>query len=811
MRSLTSLFRHTVRLLLKSPGFTITAILILGFGIGVNTAIFSLIKAVLLKPLPYPDPERLVTVVMPYQNSSSTGMDYPDFRDTAAVQTSLDGIAIYLSSFLDLSGSGETQRLFVGFTSPSLFTVTGRSAILGRTFNSKEDVPHGPRFAVISERFWKNHFNADPAVIGKKLTLSEQSFEIIGVAPAQVDLWGDPPADAYLPVNSLSLFSYPIEQRNYHIFSGYGRLKKGVSLTQAQAELAAINQGLIDRYPDSNKGYRIRLDPLLESVVRGYSGTMWLLGGAVGVLLLIAATNVASLLFVRGLERRRELAIRAAIGATRFRLIWQVLLETGVLSFLGGIAGLGLALGSIEIIKKLSPAEVYRLQEIRVDLSALLFILVAIVLVAFVSGVLPAFSLSKPKLGSVLKEEGGRTGTGGLQKYRMQTVLVAGQVALACILLIGAGLLVRSFYAAQSAPMGFNPHLILTAQLHLTSSTYEADEVKTRHFWDTVISKVRQLPGVTDVAMNDCLPLNYDWESQSRFTVDGESDPGPGQHPVLDWQMISPNYFRTLQIPLLKGRDFNEEDKADSQSVIIVDEAMALHYFADQSPLGKVINYESEEGVRHCTIVGVAPHVRYRSPGIQENPFQAYFPYSQWDYDSEILLVRYQGDPGVQIAAIRKAVQSVDPDVPVPNIKTFDDLIAQKLVTRKLASTLVSLFSSAALCLSAIGLYGVLAYSVSQRRREIGVRIALGAESLRIVQFVTQQGFKLIGIGLVVGTVIAVVCAHFIEGMMLYGVSAVDPISILIAALVLCLAGCAACLLPALRAVRINPVTALRE
>lgn len=806
MRSLIS----SLRLLLKSPSFTITAVVILGFGIGVNAAIFSLIDAALLKPLPYPHPEQLVQVLMPYQHSAGYGMDYPDYLDIAAAQTTFDTIAVCHGAFLDLSGSGETQRLCVGFASPSLFTLTGRSAILGRTFDSKEDVPHGPLFAVISERFWQNHFNADPAVIGKKLILSEQSFEIIGVVPAQIDLWGDPPMDVYLPVNSITLFSYPIQQRGYRIFGCFGRLKNGISLLQAEAELKAINQRLIDRYPDANRGHGMRLTPLVESVVRGYSATVWLLGGAVGLLLLIAAANVANLLFVRGLERRRELAIRAAMGATRSRLICQMLLETGVLSLLGGIAGLGLAFGCIGIIKKLSPADIDRLQEVGVDQTALLFVLVVIVLVAFASGLVPALSLSKPKLGFVLKEEGGRTGTSGLQKYRTQTVLVAGQVALACILLIGAGLLVRSFEAAQSAPLGFNPDHVLTAELFLTSSTYEADGVKTRAFWDAVLSKVRQLPGVVDAAMNDRLPLKSEWESPHEFTIEGQPDPGPGHHPILDWQMISRNYFRTLQIPFLQGRDFNPDDKVDGQSVVIIDEAIAQHYFTGQNPLGKSINFESTEGVRHCTIVGVVPHVRYLSPGIQENPFQAYFPYSQWDYDSEILAVRYQGDPDAQTAAIRKTVQSVDPDVPVPNIKTFDDVIAEKLVTRKLASTLVSLFSGAALCLSAIGLYGVLAYSVSQRRREIGVRIALGAESLRILQLVAQQGFKLIGIGLLVGIVLALICARIIEGM-LYGVSTADPISLLSAILVLCLAGCLACLLPALRATRINPVKALRE
>ncbi|MGA7130264.1 MAG: FtsX-like permease family protein, partial [Chthoniobacterales bacterium] len=360
----------------------------------------------------------------------------------------------------------------------SLFALTGRGAIIGRTFNPREDIPHGPALAVLSERFWRNHFNGDPSVIGKKLTLSEQTFEIIGVVQGQLDLWEPRPTDVYLPTNQFGWDA--IYQRTYHVFNCFGRLKDGVGIAQAQAELEVVHNSLIDRNPETDKGYGIRLTPLLDDVVSGYSGTVWLLGVAVAVLLLIAAANVASLLFVHGLERRRELAIRAAIGATRSRLIGQTLLETGVLSFLGGIAGLGLAVGIIEIIKQLSPPQIYRVQEVSLDLTAILFVGGVIVLVAFISGVLPAFSLSKPKVTSVLKNEGGRTGTGGREKYRAQTILVAGQVALACTLLVEAGLLVRSFEAAQAVTLGFNPHQILTAELKLTGSSY--DGVKNQSF-----------------------------------------------------------------------------------------------------------------------------------------------------------------------------------------------------------------------------------------------------------------------------------------------------------------------------------------
>jgi len=802
--------RQTIRVLLKAPGFTITAILILGLGIGANTAIFSLINSVVLKPLPFEKADRLVLVSLPYQNAPQTDFDYPDYLDVASSQTSFDSIGVCRTDSLDLTGSGETQRLSVGFISSSLFRVTGRGAILGRTFTSKEDISHGPMLVVLSERFWRSHFNADPAIIGKQLTLSEQSFQIIGVAPAQMDIWKSTPTDVYLPVNSIALFDYPLLQRGVHFVDCYARLKNGVGISQAQAEMETIHDQLVDRYPDTNKGYGVRVTSLLESVVGGYSETVWLLGASVGFLLLIAASNVANLLFARGLERRREVAVRAALGASRLRLGSQLLFETALLTLAGGIVGLASAFWAVGLIKRLSPADINRFQEVGVDFTALLFVVAVIVLVAFTSGIVPAWSLSKAKLGSVLKEEGGRTGTSGLQKYRVQTILVGGQVALACILLIGAGLLVRSFEAAQNVWLGFNPHHVLTAELMLTGSTYESDATKTRTFYDSVLEKIRKLPGVSEAAMNDTVPLDHDSFVLAQFTIDGQPDPGPGRHPVLNRQMISPNYFRTLEIPLLKGRDFNEQDKADRQPVVIVDDGLADHFFPGQDPIGQAINFEYSRGVRRCTIVGVVSHVRDRSPGYQENRFQAYFPYSQWNYDTEILLVRCEGDPHAQITSIRNVVQAVDPDVPVPNIKLFDDLISQNLVTRKLGTLIVSLFAGAALFLSVIGLYGALSYSTSQRRREIGVRIALGAESLRILHMVAEQGFKLIVIGLIAGIVPALVCAHLIESV-LYGVTPIDPISMLTAIVVLFLAGCLACVLPALRAVRTDPVKVLRE
>jgi predicted permease len=378
------------------------------------------------------------------------------------------------------------------------------------------------------------------------------------------------------------------------------------------------------------------------------------------------------------------------------------------------------------------------------------------------------------------------------------------------VLLIGAGLLARSFQAVQSVPLGFNPHNILTAGLYLASPKYEFDGARTRAFWDAVLEKVRQLPSVAEVAMNDFLPFDDDYGWSNSFLVVGQPDPGPGQEPRLDWHMISPNYFRTLQIPLVKGRDFDSRDRIDSQRVTIIDEPLASQYFPNQDPVGKQIQITNPEGAQVCTIVGVVPHVNHNSPDYKETPFQAYFPYPQQDWDSETLVIRSHGDPNQLIPSLRNVIESIDPGVPVTRVSTFEHLVAKKFVIRRLGLLLVSLFSGAALFLSAVGLYAVLDYFVSQRTSEIGIRIALGARSSDILGLVIRHGLKLVCLGMIVGTVTSLILAHFIESI-LYGVSTIDPISLGVAVLVLGTTAFVACLVPALRALRIDPVTALRQ
>jgi putative ABC transport system permease protein len=817
MRGLLPTLRYTIRLLLKSPGFTITAILIFGFGIGTNTVIFSLIDAVILKPLPYPDPDRLVRVFQPYQKNAFEGIDFPDYLDTVATQHTFASLAVAHRGGLDLSGNGEPEHLEVDFVSASMFKVSGRPAVLGRVFTDREDIPNGPLLVVVSEHCWNSRFHSDSQIIGKNLTLSDHSFQVIGVVPAQVCDAGPPSADFYAPANALVPLGffpnnrgYPLGRRDIHVFGCFGRLKPGVSMAQAQADLEIIHNNSLARYPNINQGYGVNVISLLDSMVSGYAASTWLLGAAVGCLLLISCANVANLLFARGLQRRQEMMIRAALGAARWRLIGQLLLETILLSLCGGILGVLLAICSAETIKSLCPPNLYRFQELSVDLRVLVFVFGVILLTSLLAGVLPAWSLSRATLVVALKDEGGRAGTRGPLRHRTQSVLVSAQVALACVLLIGAGLLVRSFQAAQDASLGFNPHHLLTAMINLSSVKYETDAVQTHAFWDALVTKIRQLPGVTEAALDDSPPLKWDSEILDPFTIDGQPEPHPDRQPSLVFQMVSPGYFRTAQIPVLRGRDFNSHDTVDNPSVAVVDEALAETYFPDQDPLGKTIAVNDYEGIRHCTIVGIVPHVRYKSPGQAESAFQAYFSNSQWGYDTEFLILRSELDPAGLIPTVRAAVASIDPGVPIYEVNTYDDFIAQKFATRKLSMMLVAVFSGAALFLSAIGLYGILAYTVGRRTREIGIRIALGARSGNILRLITEQGLKIVGVGLIVGLLASLILVRFIEGI-LYGVSATDPFSLCAAVIVLGFAALVACLLPALRAVRINPITALRE
>ena len=813
MRGLISHLRYTIRLLLKSPGFTITAVLILGLGIGANTAIFSLINNVILKPLPFPEPDRLVKLFMSFQNVEDTRFDYPDYEDIYGMQKSFESLATLYPEDMSLVGRGPTERIEGAFVSASMFTVTGRPFILGRPFTESEDKVGGPLIAVISDRFWKNHFSGEPGVIGKTLDVNGRILQIVGVVPTQVSDWRA--ADLYVPIHLIRGPNF--NARDRHQFVCVGRLKHGVSIQAAQSELENLQHILIERYPTTDKGYGIRVTSLLESQISEYKATSWLLGGAVGCLFLVAAANIVNLILVRAWDRRKEVAVRSALGASRVALVRQLLLEGTCLSVLGAVAGLVFAILTIGAIRLLSPQDgVARIQDVSFDSPTLLFFCGITILSSLLFGLAPAWSRMGGNLAPSLKDEGGGVATHARERQLAQTGLVTIQVAVACVLLVAAGLLARSFQIVQNVRLGFNPDHIVTAQLALIGGKFgrtagpDIDFIK---LYESLLDRARRLPEVSDAALSGVPPFYPGFGTNGPFDVPGAPEFDREHLPVCATQPVSPGYFKSLQIPLLAGRDFNADDRAGAQQVVIIDDVMAQRYFPGQSPLGREIRFGDLTGGDQLVsyrIVGVAANVYTDSPDEPQLPYQAYFSFAQDIWVGHALVLRTTADPHQLIPVIRKLVASVDPDILVSRTITLDDLIAQHSSTRRLGVLLVSLFSGATLLLSAVGLYGVLAYSVSQRKREIGVRIALGAQTVNILRLVARNGLKIVGVGLLIGIGSALVLTRLIQGA-LYGVSSSDPMTLVAAVFVLGLAALLACLLPALKAARIDPIKTLRE
>jgi putative ABC transport system permease protein len=810
MRDLLKSVRYTIRLLLKSPTFTIIAVLILGVGIGANTAIFSLLNAVVLNPLPFPHPGRLVSVVNTSKEISDLGVDLPDYVDFRAAQQSFDELAVDREALLDLSDSAGPQKLNAGFVSASLFVLTGKPFIIGRPFTDQEDRFGGPLLAVFTERFWRTHFQSDPNVLGKNVTLSGRSYEIVGVCPTQVDDWGIDSPELYVPVQSVAGADDPVKARDGHYLACYGRLKPGVTMNQAETDLARIQRTLQERYPDINQGYGVRLMPLLDSMVEDSASNLWLLGTAVACLLLIAVANVANLLLCRAVEQQKETVIRRTLGATRLALAGEALRESLILSLLGAGIGWLVAFGLIGLIKEIGLQEsIPRVDQVAFDGATFTFFAGITVLVSLLAGLLPA--LKAAAAGTGLKDLPNRTGTAGRQRQRTQRILVIGQVALSCVLLTAAALLVRSFLAAQSQPLGFNPEHLVAAQVSLTSRKYD-DLAKIRQFFDTVLEQIQRLPGVTEACMDDDLPFVLEWGNFDPLFLPGESRAEPGRAPTVTTKSISPGYFRTVQIPILRGRGFNAEDTATSQPVVIVNEALASHFFPNKDPIGKQIIVYAMHADNNVprTIVGVAGNVLYDSPDRQRPAFDGYFPYTQRPMNNEILVLRTSDDVATLAPAVRKILASVDPELPIGKITTFNRFIEARFTSRKTGMLLVSAFSMTALFLSAIGIYGSLAYTVIQRTRELGIRVSLGSTSLGILRLVLRDGLQVVGIGLLAGVLVALGVAGFLQSV-LYGVSAHDPIAIGTGIIVLTVVAFTACLLPAIRAARIDPTAVLRS
>jgi putative ABC transport system permease protein len=814
MRSLLSHLRYTIRLLLKSPGFTITTVLIMGLAIGANTAIFSLVDAVLLQSLPYPDPSRLVALSETSPLYPNMSMDYPDYLDWRANQHSFEDIAVFRRDSFNLTGNGSPERVSGAFVTASYFRVLGVGPTIGRTFAETDDRSGGAGAILLSDRFWRNRFAADPKIIGRTLVLNDVSYEVIGIAPPQI--MNPENMDVYVPIGRYPDPTHLMDRGRHPGLRCIGRLKPGVPVQVAAAEFRVIARTLEGHYPDTNSNVSTKLVPLLEDVVGQYRMTLYLLLAVVGLVLMIGCANVANLLLGRALVRQREISLRAALGASRGRLVNQLLFESVVLAVLGGALGILLAQTSLDAIIALTPRDVGRFEHVHLNGVVLLFTTIVTLGSGLAFGFWPALKTSRVNLRETLEAAGGRGTTAGAARQRTQGLLVIGQVALASLLLVGSSLLIQSFQQLQKVPLGFDPHSLLTVGIKLSSSNYQSDANETENtakmaaFYESLLERIKSVPGVETFALGSNSPFNGDNYSTD-FGVVGQPEPRLGEEPSAEYESVSPDYFRTLKIQVIRGRRFDAEDRVGKTPVVLIDENLANRCFPGQDPIGQQLAEDAHkaDSIKY-TIVGIVRTVRHDDLASQPKLAELYFPVTQRPELPMTVLLRAKGDPQGLVSAVREAVQSADPNLPVFNIRTIESQLSNELVTQRLSVVLVSLFSILALLLAAVGLYGVLAYSIAQRTREIGIRIALGAESGSILSLVVRQGLIIVGVGLAAGILGSLILTRLIQSL-LYGVSGTDPIAVLTAISVLGLTAFLACVVPALRAIRIDPIIALRE
>ena len=808
--------RYSIRVLAKSPAFTAIAILTLGLGIGANTSIFSVVNAVLFRPLPYPEPERLITLREKTNTFPNGAVSYPNYLDWREGQRSFTDLALVRRDNYNLStpqGGAEPRQVGGARVTWNFLSIVGLPLTAGRDFEENDDRPGSAKVVLISERLWHERFGGAQTAIGQQLIVDAVPHEIIGVFPNKLGFPRN--TNILIPLADKRAEQGVLERDNHPGFSALGRLKPGVTLSQAESDLDNIARELERKYPDSNTNRRVRLDVLLEAAVGDYRHALGLILAAVVCVLLIACANVANLQLARDLSRSKELAVRAALGASRWRLARQLLTESGVLAIAGAVLGILFAIWSLDAIVALSPSRVPRFHETRIDLSALLFTGAVAICAGLLVGIWPAWRISRlASLANALHEAGTRGGTDSAKRHRARAVLVVTQVALAIVLLAGAGLTLKSFWRAQEEPLGFDPRGILTMAVALPKARYDTD-AKVAAFNDQLLERVRRLPGVESAAIGVNVPFDEsEWDSG--FHLTGTPQPKPGQGPSAEINVISPGYFHVMGMPILRGRDFGPEETAGKPRSIIIDESLAKKFFPDVDPIGQHIddNQTLEKNAPPTTIVGVVPRTRNEAPGeqnVEQLHFaQIFFCQAQYPQEENSLLVKVKsGDPLSLAAAVKKEVRALDPDQPVAAVSTMEKNVEGSLATRRLTMSLLGAFAGLALLLASVGLYGVMALSVTQRTRELGIRMALGAERKDVFGLVLRQGIALVAIGIALGLVGAIAVSRALNSI-LYGVGSLDVGAFGIAIASLAMVALLACFVPARRATLVNPIEALR-
>ena len=811
--------RYAVRQLAKNPSFAIVAIFTLALGIGANTAIFSVINAVLLRPLPYPDADRLIVLRERSRTFERGAVGYMNWLDWHASQKSFTDLALVrreATNFSQGSGVGSPERLHGLRASSGFLSVMRLKPKIGRDLTAADDMAGAPNVALISENLWRKHFAGSPSVLGRRALIDGLEREIIGVFPTELQFGRNP--DVLLPLSEIANEPSMRNRDNHQAFSALGRLKPDMTMSQAMSDLNAIAIDLEKKYPQSNTGRRVTMRPLFETTVGDYRANLNLLLASVVCVLLIACANVANLQFARALARSRELAMRAALGASRWAIARQLLIESTFLAVIGAVAGVFLTLWSMDAILALTPPTLPRFHEAKIDMHVLGFTTFAALLAGVLVGVWPAWRISNAKsISLALHEAGGRSASDGPGRQRMRSGLVITQVALAIVLLAGAGLTLKSFWHAQNAPLGFDPHGVVNFEIALPDAKYKKDEQKDA-FWTRLLERVKNSPGVEAAAISANSPFDEN-EWDSGFHVTGTPPIPPGQEPSTEVSPVSHDYFRVMGMPILRGRNFGPEDtpgeKGYSRSIII-DETFAEKYFSGKDPIGQHIDdtETSDKAQPPMTIIGVVPRTRNEAPGEFNTEslhlVEEYLLASQAPQSQNTLHIRTTlRDIRPLVTAVKREVQSLDPDQPMGQITTMDQAIASSLATRRLTMVLLGAFAVLALVLASVGLYGVMALTVTQRTRELGIRMALGAERTNIFKLVLGQGMTLMVIGIGIGLVGAIAAGRALMSL-LYNVGAVDAWAVLIAVFSLLAVALIACCVPARRATRVDPIVALR-
>ena len=809
-------FRYALRQLVKSPGFTIVAILTLALAIGANTAVLSLVNALLLRPLPYNAPNDLVLLWerFPPQGLERIPVSAPEYLDYEKQATSFEKIAAFNYAAYNLTTGDVPERVSGAVVSPSLFPLLGVEPVRGRVFTKDEGAEGRDDVVVISARLWQRRFNADPTIVGNKISLNGRPHTVIGIMPGQFDfplpvfnLQGSrfaSRADIWKPI---AFKKEELEARYARSYGVIARLQPGVSVAKAQAEIDNVTvnfrQTNPKNYPQEPSAFGAKLYPLQDQVVGPMRTGLWILLGAVTLVLLIACANLTTMLFARAASREREMAIRVALGASLKRMLRQLLTESVLLSILGGTAGVLLSIWAIDLLRAIGAQTVPRLREVNLDLNVLAMTFGVCVITGILFGIVPALVSAKPELTEALKE-GGRGSTSGAHRHRLRSSLIIAETVLALILLVSAGLLIKSFVRLQNVSPGFNAHNVLTAEIWLPVEKYQRGQ-PVINFYAEAARRIKNIAGVQHAAFTVMLPLSGS-NTDSSFIIEGQDPKATGAFPDEEIRDITPDYFRVLQTPLLKGRFFTESDTADSPLVVIVNQAFAKKYFPKGEALGKRISRDDTDP-KWATIVGVVADIKHRGLDVEAQP-EYYLPHTQGQDREMALVVRSAQDARTLARAVREELGNIDPDIPLANMRTLDAVVADSVAPRRLSVVLLGAFSAIALLLASVGMYGVISFLVAQRTHEIGVRMALGAQRSDVLKMVIGHAVRLLLISAAIGLPIAFFCSSALRTM-LYGVSPFDISIFLIVTVILGGVGLLASYLPAVRASRSDPVISL--